>query len=116
MFNGTWRGMAAAGLAAGLVTGLFGGGGGMVLVPLLGLFSHLEEAEIFPASLSVIMPVCLVSLVLSSGGSVRDALPFLPGSFLGGWLAGKWGIRIPVKWLHRSLGVLILWGGVRYLC
>ena len=88
----------------------------MVLVPLLGLFSRLEDAEIFSASLSVILPVCLVSLVLSSGGSVRESLPFLPGSFLGGWLAGKWGARIPVKWLHRSLGFLILWGGFRYLC
>ena len=88
----------------------------MVLVPLLGLLTDLDEDAVFPTSLSVILPVCLVSLVLSSGGSVREALPFLPGSFLGGWLAGKWGTRIPVKWLHRSLGVLILWGGVRYLC
>ena len=105
-----------AGACAGAVTGFFGAGGGRVLVPLLGLLTDLEEDAVFPTSLSVILPVCLVSLVLSSGGSVREALPFLPGSFLGGWLAGKWGARIPVKWLHRSLGFLILWGGFRYLC
>ena len=34
--------MAAAGAAAGIVTGLFGGGGGMVLVPLLVLLSDIE--------------------------------------------------------------------------
>ena len=109
-------GMITAGLAAGCVTGLFGGGGGMVLVPLLTLLSELSEEEIFPASLSVILPVCLVSLFLSHGIGFRAALPFLPGSLLGGWLAGKWGAGIPVKWLHRILGILILWGGIRYLC
>ena len=109
-------GLMAAGFAAGCVAGLFGGGGGMVLVPLLSMFSELEEAEIFPASLSVMLPVCLTALLLSGGGFFREALPFLPGSLLGGWLAGRYGARIPVKWLHRSLGVMILWGGIRYLC
>ena len=116
MLKRTWVGMAAAGLAAGTVTGLFGGGGGMVLVPLLTLLSNLDDREIFAASLSVILPVCLVSLLLSSGIAFREALPFLPGSLLGGWLAGKWGNTLPVKWLHRLLGILILWGGFRYLC
>jgi uncharacterized membrane protein YfcA len=105
----------AAGFAAGCVAGLFGGGGGMVLVPLLSMFSELEEAEIFPASLSVMLPVCLTALLLSGGGFFREALPFLPGSLLGGWMAGRYGTRIPVKWLHRVLGILILWGGWRYL-
>ena len=109
-------GLMAAGFAAGCVAGLFGGGGGMVLVPLLSMFSELEEAEIFPASLSVMLPVCLTALLLSGGGFFREALPFLPGSLLGGWLAGRYGARIPVKWLHRILGILILWGGIRYLC
>ena len=111
----TW-GMLLAGLAAGTVTGLFGGGGGMVLVPLLMLLTDLREEQVFPASVGVILPVCGVCLLLSPGGSWRSALPFLPGSLLGGILAGKWGGKIPVKWLHRALGVLILWGGIRYLC
>ena len=109
-------GLMAAGFAAGCVAGLFGGGGGMVLVPLLSMFSGLGEAEIFPASLSVMLPVCLTALLLSGGGFFREALPFLPGSLLGGWLAGRYGAHIPVKWLHRVLGILILWGGFRYLC
>ena len=37
------------------------------------------------------------------------------GSALGGSLAGLWGKKIPTRWLHRGLGVLILWGGIRYL-
>jgi len=44
-----------------------------------------------------------------------QALPYLIGSLIGGVGAGLWGKRIPVLWLHRILGVLILWGGIRYL-
>ena len=40
---------ALAGFAAGAVTGLFGAGGGMVLVPLLAMLTDLDEREIFPA-------------------------------------------------------------------
>jgi len=116
LFRGTWMGLCIAGAAAGVVTGLFGGGGGMVLVPLLLWLTDLGEREVFPGSICVILPICLVSLLLSPGGNWRESLPWLPGSLLGGILAGKWGPKIPVKWLHRALGILILWGGFRYLC
>ena len=108
-------GLMAAGLAAGCVTGLFGGGGGMVLVPLLTVLTDLEEDSVFPSSVCVILPICITSLVLSPEIRFAEGLIWLPGSLLGGILAGKWGQRIPVKWLHRSLGILILWGGFRYL-
>ncbi len=107
--------MALAGLGAGLVTGLLGAGGGMVLVPLLTLLTNLKEDEIFPASIAIILPVCLVSLWMGGRLEVRAALPYLLGSAAGGVFAGIWGRRIPAKWLHRGLGVLILWGGIRYL-
>ncbi len=112
-------GSVAAGLGAGVVNGLFGAGGGMVLVPLLTGVAKVPDEEVFPSSVSVILPVCLVSLCLSwpdGGFDWLQALPYLLGSGLGGVAAGLWGKKIPVKWLHRILGVLILWGGVRYLC
>ncbi len=118
-----WKGSALgpvlAGAAAGAVNGLFGAGGGMVLVPLLTLCTDLEEDEVFPASVSVILPVCLVSLgAMALGGPLPwgEALPYLIGSAAGGVLVGLFGRKIPTVWLHRGLGLLILWGGVRYLC
>ena len=108
-------GSVLAGLAAGAVNGLFGAGGGMVLVPLLGSLTDMEEDEIFASSLSIILPICLVSLASSQVIAWGDALPWLPGAALGGVLAGVWGKKIPVKWLHRGLGIFILWGGMRYL-
>ena len=111
--------MALAGLCAGTVNGLFGAGGGMVLVPLLTLLTDLQGPEVFPASLSVMLPLCLVSLTVSAlSGPIPwvAAFPYLLGSLAGGIAAGLWGSRIPAKWLHRGLGILILWGGIRYLC
>ena len=108
-----------AGSAAGAVAGLFGAGGGMVLVPLLTLLTDTEEEALFPTSLSIMLPICIVSLTVTAvTGSLPwgDALPYLIGSAVGGILAGWFGQRIPVKWLHRFLGLLILWGGFRYLC
>jgi len=108
-----------SGAAAGVINGLFGAGGGMVLVPLLTAFTKLEDDEVFPASVSIILPVCIVSVSLSwpsEGVDWLKAVPYLIGSAAGGIAAGIWGKKIPVKWLHRLLGLLILWGGVRYLC
>ena len=112
-----WK-MPLAGSLAGAVNGLFGAGGGMVLVPVLTANKELEESEVFPASVSIILPICVVSLAMSSGDGLpfREALPYLLGSIAGGILAGLTGNRIKVTWLHRGLGILILWGGIRYLC
>lgn len=108
-----------AGLCAGAVTGLFGAGGGMVLVPLLTMLTSLEDDELFSASIAIILPICLVSLaatVISGTVAWREALPYLAGSAAGGVLAGCFGRKIPALWLHRALGIFILWGGIRYLC
>ena len=112
-------GMVLAGLGAGSVNGIFGAGGGMVLVPLLSALTDLNEDKIFSSSVAIILPLCLVSIAgtaLTSDIPLEAALPYLPGSAIGGFLAFKYGRMIPTIWLHRILGILILWGGIRYLC
>jgi uncharacterized membrane protein YfcA len=111
-------GAAAAGLLAGAVNGIFGGAGGMVLIPLLGLWTDAEPESIFPLSVCVMLPVCLVSLWFTAQAGPlpwSDALPYLLGSTLGGILAGRLGQRVPTLWLHRIFGAMLLWGGIRYL-
>lgn len=118
MYPMIWK-MALAGAAAGIVNGLFGAGGGMVLIPLLTALTDLKDREVFPASISIMLPMCLVSLAIGSAGTAlpwRSALPYLIGSAIGGVLSGVLGKHIPTVWLHRILGILILYGGWRYLC
>lgn len=112
-------GQTLAGAAAGSVNGLFGAGGGMVLVPLLTAAVKPSEEELFPTSVCIMLPLCLVSLGITSfqaGLPWQQSWPYLAGSAIGGLFSGWLGQKIPALWLHRCLGILILWGGVRYLC
>ena len=116
--KGALLGCAAAGLAAGTVNGIFGAAGGMVLIPALQFLARVPEASLFPMSVCVMFPVCIISLLRSVPISQlpwNSAWPYLAGSLIGGCLAGLWGRKIPLLWLHRILGVMILWGGIRYL-
>ena len=107
-----------AGFGAGAVNGLFGIGGGMVLIPLLSLLTDWEDEKIFASSLPIILPVCLVTLTataLTGPISWIESVPYLLGSTAGGILAGFLGRKIPTGLLHKVLGLLIIWGGIRYL-
>lgn len=111
-------GAGVAGLCAGALNGLFGAGGGMVLVPLMRHFTDTDDQTLFSCGVIILLPVCIVSLLFAPGWQDFDflnALPYLLGSLLGGFCAGHWGKLIPTQWLHRVLGLLILWGGVRYI-
>ena len=105
-----------AGALAGILNGLFGAGGGLVLVPLLSRWVGLTEKQAFATSVAIILPLSLVSYTLFClhGGNVWvKALPYLLGGILGGLLSAKLFQNIPTIWLHRLFGVLILYGGIK---
>ena len=115
MAKWNWK-AAAAGGSAGLANGLFGAGGGMILVPLLSGWLKTRDKECFTTALAVILPMTVVSLVVYGlHGQLpwRGALPYLLGGFLGGVGGGLLLKRVPARWLHLVMGLLILWGGVR---
>ena len=108
-----------AGTLAGAINGLLGAGGGMILVPLLALFNIIESRQVFTTSVAIILPICFVSMSIHPGLvnlPWTNAWPYLLGGAAGGILAGILSKEIPVKWLHRGLGLMILYGGIRYLC
>lgn len=91
----------------------------MLLVPLLTKSHTIDKDEVFPASVSIIMPICIISLFLSPSSAQltwHPLLPYLSGSAVGGVLCGLLGKRIPTLWLHRLLGALIIWGGIQKIC
>ena len=119
MFRSKSWGYALSGCAAGLVAGLFGAGGGMLLIPLLNATVKPAEDSLFPTSVCIMLPICLIAIcadVIQNGGiTLSSAWPYMLGSSIGGLLAGSLAKKVPTLWLHRILGILILWGGVRYL-
>ena len=113
----TWK-YALSGGAAGVANGLFGAGGGMLLVPLLTRWAKLEDKKAFATSISIIAPMCLVSIIiyaLQGSLCLAEATPYLVGGFFGGLVGGKLFGRVSAGFLHKALGLLILYGGIRSL-
>lgn len=109
---------AVAGGAAGLANGFFGGGGGMILVPLLTRWCGLDQRQAFATSIAVILPLCALSSAiywLRGGLDFMLALPYLAGGLLGGFLGGRMFKKLNMVWLRRAFALLILYGGARAL-
>jgi uncharacterized membrane protein YfcA len=107
--------LALIGGAAGVANGFFGG---MILVPLLHRWTGLEEKNSFATSVAVTFLLCAVSAtvyLLRDGLVLFDALPYLAGGLLGGYLGGRIFKKMPALWLHRLFGFLILLAGTRSL-
>ncbi len=107
-----------SGAAAGAVNGIFGGGGGMVLVPLLQRWCGVEEKKSYATCVAVIFPFCLLSAVIylwRTGLDVMAALPYLLGGLAGGAIGGRLMAKVSVIWLRRIFAAFLLYGGVRYL-
>ena len=110
------RKFGVTGALAGLANGLFGAGGGLFLVPLLTAWAKLPPKKAFATSVAVILPLSLISAGIYFFNGAIDltaAWPFLVGGAFGGLLSGKIFKKIPVLWLRRAFGLLILYGGVR---
>lgn len=113
-----WMRFGLCGAAAGLVNGFFGAGGGMVLVPLLISFGQLEDKQAFASAISVILPLSIMSLFIHAHQGTLDltgALPYLAGGLAGGLLGGLLFKKVSVSFLHKALGLVILWGGLRMI-
>ena len=107
-----------AGGAAGLANGLFGGGGGMVFLPILSRWGGLEQRKLYATCVGVIFPVCLVSaaVYLFRGGvSLWTALPYLAGGLIGGYLGGKLYGKVPTNALKWLFAAFLFYAGVKYL-
>ena len=90
----------------------------MLLVPLLTGWCGLEDKHAFATALSVMLPLSVVSLAIHAAHGplpLDAAWPYLAGGVAGGIAAGLLFRRVSAVFLHRLLGVLILWGGVRLL-
>jgi len=107
-----------AGAAAGLINGLFGGGGGMVLLPLLTKWGGLQAKKAFATCVAVILPMCAVSAAVclrQVSLTSEQILPYLLGGVAGGIVGGLTFHRVPVHALRVIFALFLLYAGVRYL-
>lgn len=102
--------LAGIGTAAGIFSGLFGVGGGTVIVPLLILWLGYGEREATGTSLAAIVVIAAVAAIAQAAyGNVdllKGLLIGLPA--VGGVLAGTWlQQRVPQRSISLAFAILL---------
>ena len=103
--------LAAIGTAGGAFSGLFGIGGGVVMVPLLILWLGYEERTATGTSLAAIAIIAaFAAAVQGAYGNVHVeegllvGIPAVGGVLLGTWLQQ----RVPVRWISGLFALLLV--------
>ena len=104
----------ALGTAVGAANSLFGGGGGMIAVPLLQKLG-LQQKQAHATAILVILPISLLSFVLYAVRGFYEGAVLIPtaigvtaGGFIGAKLLGK----LPTKAVGLAFAVLQAVAGV----
>lgn len=106
-----WLRAGAIGLIAGLLSGLFGVGGGIVMVPLLIAWFAMDQRRASATSLLAIVPIATASAAgyaVAGNVEVSAGLALLVGSVVGGQLGARLLPRTPIATLQLWFGVLSL--------
>jgi len=106
------------GLLAGLLSGLFGIGGGIVIVPMLIFLLGFTVTQAAGTSLAaLLLPVgALGAYEYWRAGfvDVRVAALLALGLLAGAYLGARLGISLPVEAVQRAFGVLLIVVGIRF--
>jgi uncharacterized membrane protein YfcA len=104
----------AIGLLAGLMSGLFGVGGGTVIVPLLVLLLHFDQRFAAGASLAAIVPTAAVGVI---SYAVHDSVAWIPalllaagavvGAQIGTWLLPRVPLTV-LRWAFVAFLVAVI--------
>jgi hypothetical protein len=106
----------AIGLVAGLISGSFGVGGGIIIVPGLVLFLHFTQRLSHGTSLLAIMPIAAAGVIgFAFHGSIKltYALFLGLGSILGAIVGTKLLKSVSNIWLARIFSVILLGTAIR---
>lgn len=112
------------GLAAGILSGLIGVGGGVIIVPALVYFLHYTQHQAQGTSLGVLsLPVVLLAFLsyykdgLSSGAPIQiKVILIIAAAFFAGALAGgQLAVRIDQQILKKIFGAVLLYTAIKML-
>lgn len=109
--------VALIGLAAGVLSGLFGIGGGVIIVPLLMLLLGFTAQQAAGTSLAaLLLPVGLFgALQYWQAGQVNilNAGMLAVGILLGAYIGARLGLALPSEVVQRAFGILLVVIGLR---
>ena len=101
----------------GLVNALFGAGGGLIAVPLFKL-QGLSQKEAQASAISVIMPLCIVSITayyFMGYINFKDALGYIPFGVVGAFVGTRLITKLKDKTLRKLFAIFMIYSGIRML-
>ncbi|MGC9529321.1 MAG: sulfite exporter TauE/SafE family protein [Candidatus Bipolaricaulaceae bacterium] len=105
----------AVGAVAGTVSGLFGLGGGTVMVPAMMLLLGLDIRRAVATSLFVMIPSAALATsqhALQGNSRWELAVPLIIGIVAGAQLGPVLGARVPRRRLRQLFGLVLVYGAV----
>jgi uncharacterized membrane protein YfcA len=106
-------GLLIIGLAAGILGGMVGVGGGLIVVPALVFFFGFSQHEAQGTSLGLlVLPVALLGMInyYKSGYVDFKVVGLLAISFfLGSYLGSKWSLSLPQETIKKYFALLLFY-------
>ena len=110
--------IALIGIIAGMISGLFSSGGGLILVPVFTYLLKLEEKEARATTLFCMAFMVIVTAIIYQQNNfihwtlgIRCAIGGIVGGFIGGKLLNK----LPDKYLQIAFILFLLYAGINNL-
>lgn len=106
------------GAIAGFINGLFGGGGGMIVVPLLTYFLRMQSKKAHATAILIILPMSIVSGLLYASSKTLDlslTIPTAIGVTLGGLIGAIALNKLSNKWISVIFSVVMAIAGIKML-
>lgn len=104
------------GFITGIINGLFGSGGGTIIVPSLVFLLGIEEHKAHATAISIILPITFIStfIYLKQGMLVyKVAIPVIIGAILGSIVGSKLLNKIPTNVLRKIFGIFMIIAAIR---
>ncbi len=99
------------GIAAGILAGMVGVGGGIVIVPALVYFFKMDQHIAQGTSLAVLLPpsglFAFLQYYRAGHVDLKIAVLIIVGLFLGGWVGGGWAQQISGPVLRKGFAVFM---------
>ncbi len=109
----------ATGLFAGILSGFFGIGGGVIVVPVLTLIFGLSQHQAQGTALAAMLPpiTLLAALRYYKAGNVNIQLAILisAGLLFGAYLGAQVAAYVPGNVLKKLFGVLLMYVSLRLI-
>lgn len=106
------------GFITGIINGLFGSGGGTIVVPALVFLVGIEDFKAHATAISIILPLSIISTIIYLKSNVIKldiSLMVTLGGLIGSFIGAKFLKKVPNLILRKTFGIIIIITALRMI-